>query len=118
MALPRKGLRGVEKTAETTAWTNSMAESGGARVRDHSKTHSCPLNQTFGPECSHDIVGTASEKRGFFNIPPVLIIIKEGGTVRSGVVQQRGDSACSKCVHKGWRKDTRHSEGLSKGVEG
>lgn len=39
MALPRKGLRGVEKTAETTAWTNSMAESGGARVRDHSKTH-------------------------------------------------------------------------------
>lgn len=37
MALPRKGLRGVEKTADTTAWTNSMAESGGAQVKDHVK---------------------------------------------------------------------------------
>jgi len=35
MALPRKGLRGVEKIADTTAWTNSMAESAGARVKDH-----------------------------------------------------------------------------------
>lgn len=35
MALPRKGLRGVEKIADTTAWTNSMAESGGAPVKDH-----------------------------------------------------------------------------------
>lgn len=35
MALPRKGLRGVEKIADTTAWTNSMAESGGAQVKDH-----------------------------------------------------------------------------------
>lgn len=36
MALPRKGLRGVEKTAETTAWTNSMAESvGGAGQGDN-----------------------------------------------------------------------------------
>ncbi len=34
MALPRNGLRGVEKTADTTAWTNSMAESGGAQVKD------------------------------------------------------------------------------------
>ena len=28
MALPRKGLSGVEKKAETRAWTSSMAESG------------------------------------------------------------------------------------------
>lgn len=34
MALPRKGLRGVEKIADTTAWTNSMAESGGAQVKE------------------------------------------------------------------------------------
>ena len=37
MALPRNGLRGVEKMADTTAWTNSMAESGGARVKGHVK---------------------------------------------------------------------------------
>lgn len=37
MALPRKGLRGVEKIADTAAWTNSMAESGGAQVKDHLK---------------------------------------------------------------------------------
>lgn len=30
MALPRKGLSGVEKMADTTAWTNSMAESGSS----------------------------------------------------------------------------------------
>lgn len=35
MALPRKGLRGVEKMAETMAWTKSMAESGGTQVKDH-----------------------------------------------------------------------------------
>lgn len=37
MALPRKGLRGVEKMAETIAWTNIMAESGGAQVKDQLK---------------------------------------------------------------------------------
>lgn len=40
MALPRKGLRGVEKIADTTAWTNSMAESAGAEVKDHLKKYS------------------------------------------------------------------------------
>lgn len=35
MALPRKGLSGVEKMADTTAWTNSMAESGAAWVKAH-----------------------------------------------------------------------------------
>lgn len=32
-ALPRTGLRGVEKTAEKTAWTKSTAESGVVRSR-------------------------------------------------------------------------------------
>lgn len=41
MALPRKGLRGVEKTADTTAWTNSMAESGGAGVKDNLEIYVC-----------------------------------------------------------------------------
>lgn len=44
MALPRKGLRGVEKIADTTAWTNSMAESVGAHVKELSKelkTYAC-----------------------------------------------------------------------------
>lgn len=35
MALPRKGLRGVEKTADTTVWTKSMAESARSKVKDH-----------------------------------------------------------------------------------
>lgn len=38
MALPRKGLRGVEKTADTTAWTNSMAESDEASGQGHLTT--------------------------------------------------------------------------------
>lgn len=46
MALPRKGLRGVEKMAETTAWTNSMAESGAAWVKGH--RDKCP----YGPRAS------------------------------------------------------------------
>lgn len=41
MALPRNGARGVEKIADTTAWTNSMAESGGALVKDNSKNMLC-----------------------------------------------------------------------------
>lgn len=38
MALPRKGLRGVEKIADTTAWTNSMAESDEASGQGHLTT--------------------------------------------------------------------------------
>lgn len=47
MALPRKGLRGVEKIADTTAWTNSMAESGGAQVKDHMKNMYASLYITY-----------------------------------------------------------------------
>lgn len=35
-ALPSNGLRGVENSAERTAWRKSMAESGQARVKDTS----------------------------------------------------------------------------------
>lgn len=34
MALPRKGFNGVEKTADTMACTNNMAESGGDQVKE------------------------------------------------------------------------------------
>lgn len=38
MALPRKGFSGVEKKADTTAWTNSIAESTRKQLRNkHNK---------------------------------------------------------------------------------
>lgn len=34
IALPKKGFSGVEKKADTAAWTNNMAESMGKLVKD------------------------------------------------------------------------------------
>lgn len=51
MALPRKGLSGVEKIDETTAWTNSMAESGAARVKGQKLyAHTGAYVQIYNPE--------------------------------------------------------------------
>ena len=51
IALPKKGFSGVEKKADTAAWTNNMAESMGKLVKDlniylvitHTRTHA-PLS--------------------------------------------------------------------------
>lgn len=47
MALPRKGLSGVEKTADTTAWTNSMAESGEVQVKGQVVENYCVISHTI-----------------------------------------------------------------------
>lgn len=50
MALPRKGLRGVEKIAETAAWTNSMAESAGGAGQGDEVTF-LSVSYGFVPVC-------------------------------------------------------------------
>lgn len=94
MALPRKGLRGVEKMAEIMAWTKSMAESGGTQVKDQ-------LN-------SYALVNEAAT----IHLIKAILINYHSDTKCMGVLQS------NRSIEPVLFKDTRHSERLSKGMEG